>query len=302
METNQILFLIAVLNLGGDLFNIIRFRHHIPRWILPANIISLTICGIGWLFFKTQVGMISVATLAIYVALIKLRARPNKRLKIGPGPCTKLLIALNLCGYGYQLYVGATDDPIMMVSIGALFSPLIEQGQWWRVLTAQFLHWGVVHLALNMLGLWFLGPMVERALGATRFVFAYLFSGAAGMTIAWLLATYGPEPRAIILLGASASVLGLVGLQIAIARKAYKISGSPAAKAQASAMVQIIALQIVFDLMVPEVSSTAHLGGAVVGWGLGMVLSSLLLARADNPKNGSYGPENGASTRNHFGF
>lgn len=272
MDTNQILFLIAVLNLGGDLFNIVRFRGHIPRWILPTNILALAICFGGWLWFRPHIGAISIFILVIYVALIKLKSRSGRGFRVGPAPFTKLLIVLNLCGYGYQLYIGAVDDAVMMVEAGALFSPLIERGEWWRFVSAQFLHWGVAHLALNMFGLWFLGPVVERALGALRFVVAYLLSGTCGMIIAWAIATYGPDPRAIILLGASASVLGLVGLQIAIALRVYRSSGSLAAKAQASAMMQIVVLQIIFDWMVPEVSSTAHLGGAATGVLLGFLL------------------------------
>ena len=271
MDTNQILFLITVLNLGGDLFNILRFRSHIPKWILATNIAALVICLAGWLWFTPHIGAISICILVIYVGLIKLKSRSGRRLRVGPAPFTKLLIALNLCGYGYQLYIGAVDDPAMMVEAGVIFSPLIERGEWWRFVSAQFLHWGLTHLALNMFGLWFLGPIVERALGALRFVMAYLISGTCGMIIAWALATYGPDPRPTIILGASASVLGLVGLQIAIALQVYRSSGSLAAKAQASAMMQIVVLQIIFDWMVPEVSSTAHLGGAVVGVLLGFL-------------------------------
>jgi membrane associated rhomboid family serine protease len=77
----------------------------------------------------------------------------------------------------------------------------------------------------------------------------------------------------MLMLGASASVLGLVGLQAAIAVKALRRSGSPFAKAQLAAMIQIVVLQGIFDFLVPEVSSTAHLGGAAVGFLLGMLLT-----------------------------
>jgi membrane associated rhomboid family serine protease len=92
------------------------------------------------------------------------------------------------------------------------------------------------------------------------------------MLIAWGISRYGLNPHPIILLGASASVLGVVGLQAAFSLQAFRYSGSLAAKAQLSSMVQIIVLQAIFDWMVPQVSSTAHLGGAVTGFLIGMLL------------------------------
>lgn len=273
MDIEQILFLIAVLNLVGDLFNIFRFRHHIPRWVPAANVSALALCIAAKVWLAQHAGAISLAILAVYIVIIKLKTGSGRAHRvITSAPCTKGLILATVAAFGYQVYRGAGEDPVMMVSVGAMFSPLFEDGEWWRLFSAQFLHWGVAHLALNMMGLWFLGPLVERTIGSVRFVVAYLLCGAGGMLIAWAIATFGPQPRSIILLGASASVLGLVGLQVAIARRLYRISGSLAAKAQLSAMIQILVLQMIFDWMVPQVSSTAHLGGAAVGLLLGIML------------------------------
>lgn len=273
MDINQILFLIAILNLLGDLYNIFRFRHHIPRWVPWANFSALAGCISARIWLAEHAGAIALGILVGYIALIKLKTGSGRASKAIPAaPCTKGLIVITVLAFGCQVYHGAMDDAVMMVTVGAMFSPLFESGEWWRLFSAQFLHWGVAHLALNMMGLWFLGPLVERTIGSIRFVVAYLLCGAGGMLIAWAIATFGPNPRSIILLGASASVLGLVGLQVAIARRVYRISGSLAAKAQLSAMIQILVLQMVFDWMVPQVSSTAHLGGAAVGLFLGLLL------------------------------
>jgi rhomboid protease GluP len=273
MDTNQILFLIAVLNLVGDLFNIFRFRRQIPRWIPAANVVALVLCVAARIWLAPHSGAVSLAVLAVYIAMIKLKSRSGRvQRALSDTPCTKALILITIATFGYQLYLGAGEDPVMMVAAGAMFSPLFEAGQWWRLFSAQFLHWGVAHVALNMIGLWFLGPLVERTIGALRFLVAYLLCGAGGMLLAWACATFGPDPGAIILLGASASVLGLVGLQVTIAGRSYRTSGSLAAKAQLSAMIQILVLQVIFDWMVPQVSSTAHLGGAFIGLLLGFVL------------------------------
>jgi rhomboid protease GluP len=271
MDINYILFLIAVLNLLGDLYNIIRFRGHIPRWVLPANILALACCVAAKVWAANNAGMIAIGVLLAYVLAIRLQMRSQGGSQHFPSVATKILISANVCMYGFQVYRNAIDDPYEMTLIGGLYSPLLLVGEWWRVFSAQFLHWGLAHLALNMLGLWYIGRSVEAILGAVRYVFAFLLCGAGGMLIAWALATYGPHPRTILLVGASASVLGLVGVQAAISLKAFRQSGSLKAKAQFSAMTQIIVLQAIFDWMVPEVSSTAHLGGACTGFLFGMI-------------------------------
>jgi membrane associated rhomboid family serine protease len=279
VDIDQIIFLIAILNLVGDAVNILRFKRHIPSWIPKANILAIAMCIIFKLLLPAgYAGFASLGVVIIYIAAIKLSARgssvPSARSSIRPdrlrAPLTKLLITTTIAVYLYQIYHGATDNAVMMVGVGAMFSPFIEQGEWWRFITAQFLHWGVAHLALNMLGLWFLGPRVEAAYGSFRFILGYLISGAGGMLIAWAAASYGPAPRVTILLGASASVLGLVGMRLALARRIYAESGSVAAKAEVSAMAQILVLQMIFDWMVPQVSSVAHLGGALCGWIIGV--------------------------------
>lgn len=271
MDINHILLLIAVLNLLGDLYNIIRFHTQLPRWVLPANLVSLSVCGAAWLVVPNDSGMIAISILVAYVLVIRLLFRSRSPAPTLPSAATVVLIAVNVCAYGVQVYQDAVKDPYAITLLGGLYSPLLELGEWWRLLSAQFLHSGLTHLSLNMLGLWFIGRPVEGFLGHARFIAAFLICGAGGMMIAWTLATYGPQPRIVLLLGASAGVLGLVGLQAAYSFKTFRHSGSLMAKAQLAAMTQIVVLQAIFDWMVPDVSSTAHLGGAVTGFILGMV-------------------------------
>lgn len=274
MDIDSILFLIAILNLIGDLYNILKFKDSLPRWMPWTNILALTCCLAAWVFRPEYRGMISISVLLVYALSIKLY---TKKRSIGlprlPAPATKLLVALNVLSFGYQLSQNAVDDPYNLIRVGALYSPLVERGEWWRLLSAQFVHWGIMHLFFNALGLWFLGPLVENALGFFRYIITYLTCGVGGMLIAWTSATYlSPHPHPIILLGASASVLGLVGVHAALALRMFRRSGSLWAKAQLASMIQIIVLQAIFDFMVPQVSSTAHVGGAGVGFLLGMFL------------------------------
>lgn len=274
MDINSILFLIAILNLLGDLYNIVKLKHLLPSWIPYANLGALACCAVAWVIAPEQRGMIAIGILLAYLVAIRTLSRRGAQAtpRLPRGPITKALIGANCVAFLFQLSLGATDTPLGLVSIGALFSPLVEQGEWWRLITAQFVHWGFAHLIFNCMGLWFLGPLVEDALGILKYVLTYLACGAGGMLIAWSCATFlSSEPHPIILLGASASVLGLVGVQAAFALRMFRQTGSLWAKAQLQSMVQIVVLQAVFDFMVPQVSSTAHVGGAATGFVLGMV-------------------------------
>ena len=273
MDIDHILFLVAILNLIGDLYNILKLKGLLPRWIIRANITALTLCIVTRIFIPASAGAIAIAILLVYVVGIRLYTKKRAPLPKLPSPATKLLIACNIASFLYQVTEGAIDDPFGLVSVGALYSPLLEQGEWWRLVSAQFVHWGAAHVFFNMLGLWFLGPAVEAALGSVKFFFAYLICGAGGMLFAWAVTSVLHHDSAMILLGASASVLGLVGIQAAFALATFRRTGSLGAKAQLTSLTQIIVLQTIFDFMVPQVSSTAHVGGAAVGFAMGMFLA-----------------------------
>lgn len=288
MDINFILLLASVLNLLTDLYNVTKFKGLLPRWMVWANLGALAGCGMSWLIAPESCGYISIGILAVYIFSIKRYSQKRAPQPKLPSPATKLLIGMNVAVFLVQVSGGATNDGEAFVRMGALFSPLLEEGEWWRIFTAQFLHWGAMHLAFNMLGLWILGRTVEAMLGFWRYLALYLISGAGGMLIAWGVSEIGPDAHPIILLGASASVLGLVGTQAAISLLTYQYTGSVVAKAQLNAMTQIVILQAIFDMMVPEVSSTAHVGGAAVGFCItyGLVRRRLRLARRES----SYAP------------
>jgi rhomboid protease GluP len=279
MDINHILLLVAVLNLSADLYNVMRYRAQLPRGIMTGTALALSACVAGWVIAPTIAGYVGLGVLLIYIAGIKTYTRKRAPDASPPSPATKFLIALNVAVFIVQISRAATNDVIGLIDLGAAFTPLLEAGELWRIMTAQFLHFGVLHLAFNMFGLWILGRPVEAMIGAARFVALYLLCGTGGMVLAWKLSLFGDSSHPIILLGASASVMGFVGTQAAIALLAYRHTGSIAAKAQLGSMIQIVSLQAIFDMMVPEVSSTAHIGGAAVGFCVTYVVFDLTLRR-----------------------
>jgi rhomboid protease GluP len=142
---------------------------------------------------------------------------------------------------------------------------VLIDGEWWRLVTALFLHAGLAHLVFNVLALYSLAPFVERSLGSLRFLLVYFGSGVGGLAIVtW--ATYAFELNDRIVVGASGAIMGLVGATGAILAHAARAQGSLVARERLRAVGTIIGLQIVFDILVPQTSASAHLLGAGLGF------------------------------------
>ncbi|WP_366783218.1 rhomboid family intramembrane serine protease [Williamsia sp.] len=133
---------------------------------------------------------------------------------------------------------------------GVLFGPLVNSGEYWRILTSGFLHYGLIHVGLNMLTLYILGRDLEMAVGTRRFVGIYvtaLFGGSAAVLI------FSPFAATA---GASGAIYGVMGgLLVAVIR----------AKLPPGQIIGLIAINIVISLSIPNISLWAHLGGLAFG-------------------------------------
>ncbi|WP_448626229.1 rhomboid family intramembrane serine protease [Geodermatophilus sp. URMC 64] len=128
---------------------------------------------------------------------------------------------------------------------------LVDAGQWWRLVTAAFLHFGLVHLALNMLALLVFGSQLEFQLGRLRFGAVYLLSVLGGAAAIQLFASPG-----IFAAGASTGIWGLMGAfgVLAVARR-EDLRG----------IATLVALNVVISVVVPGISLLGHIGGLVAG-------------------------------------
>ncbi len=127
-----------------------------------------------------------------------------------------------------------------------------ESGEWWRLVSSAFLHYGLLHMGMNVLILVLLGRMLEPAIGWWRMLLLYgvsLTGGALGALIV--------EPNAFTA-GASGAVFGLAGA-VVIAERASGV------RWQESGILMFLVINIVFSLLVPRVSIGGHLGGMIVG-------------------------------------
>ena len=170
-----------------------------------------------------------------------------------PGIVTTTLIVVNVGIYLLQLAGGASfnGDSGWIYQHGALYGPLVAAGDWHRLITAAFLHYGPIHLGMNMLALWWIGRPLEDYLGPVRYLLLYLVSGLAGSAGALIA-----NPTAVTV-GASGAIFGILGGAIVLERQGTYVLGGSA--------FTLLVVNIAFTFAVPGISIGGHLGGLVGG-------------------------------------
>jgi rhomboid protease GluP len=185
-------------------------------------------------------------------------------------PVGPVLIALNvgvfvlMAASGVAVFEPKTSD---LVVWGANFAPLTTDGQWWRLLTAAFLHGGVLHLALNMWALFTLTAIVERVYGNVSFLWLYLFSALAGSaaSILW--------KQNVVSVGASGAVFGVYGGLLAYL--VVQRGSMPASILQQLYMstLPFVGYNLVYGFVGKGIDNAAHVGGLIGGFVMGAVLA-----------------------------
>ncbi len=135
----------------------------------------------------------------------------------------------------------------------------IAAGEWYRLVTAMFLHYGALHLLLNMWLLWQLGRYLEEKLGPLRFAGLYLLAGIGGNVAAYLFTA--PNAQAA---GASTSIFGLVLAMIVVNRRL---------RLDITQLIPLLVINLLFTFTVPNVSVAGHIGGLIVGGIVAVVLA-----------------------------
>lgn len=154
---------------------------------------------------------------------------------------------------------------------GALIPALVAEGQVWRLVSSVFLHSGFLHLALNMLSLYFLGSFVENAFGRGRFLALYALSGLSG-GIAYLYFGGFDIPA----VGASGAIFGLLGGILGYALRRGTFTWQNPVIRQ---LLILLAINLWIGLSIPNVSNTAHLGGLAGGFAFGFLVAPTVYSR-----------------------
>jgi membrane associated rhomboid family serine protease len=178
---------------------------------------------------------------------------------------TQILIALNV---GVFLLTTLSSGSLFAVS-GPMYTRFalepvaVADGEYWRLITSTFLHYGPLHIAFNMWALWVVGGPLEAALGRLRYVVLYLLAGIGGGALSVLLGPLNLQAA-----GASGAIFGLFGAFFVIAKRSGRDTGG---------IVGLIGINLVITFLVPNIDWRGHIGGLVTG---GLVAAALAYAPA----------------------
>ncbi|MFW5649152.1 MAG: rhomboid family intramembrane serine protease [Candidatus Alkaliphilus sp. MAG34] len=175
---------------------------------------------------------------------------------------TFILLAIMIVYFVFITLNGGTTDVRALVKYGALYPPFILMyGEYYRFITAIFIHIGIMHIFFNGYALYIFGPQVERLLGPKKFLLFFLLTGAGG-NLATFLFNFTS-----ISAGASGSLFGIFGAFLYLIHRHSEMV-TPGGKRQ---IFSLLLVNLTLTFLVPSISTTAHLGGLVMGYLLSYV-------------------------------
>jgi rhomboid protease GluP len=205
--------------------------------------------------------------------------RPLLRWKAAPA--TYALVAINVLVFALMSASGVSmtiPGAMDLVRWGAVSGQEVLAGEWWRLVTANFVHLGIIHLATNMWCLWNLGLLGEPLVGPVGLIAVYLLSGVAGNILSLAV---NPD---VIGAGASGAVFGIAGLLIVLLKNAH----IPVPKAELQRLRRSVVYFAVLNFVIGfgssafqtsiRIDNMAHLGGFLMGLALGLPLAPRLMS------------------------
>jgi membrane associated rhomboid family serine protease/tetratricopeptide (TPR) repeat protein len=190
-------------------------------------------------------------------------------------PASTLLLSLNIAMFVSMVLqeysksgpmVILLPDAIQLIDWGALYAPSTLQGEYWRLVSSQFLHAGILHLGMNMYVLWYVGPLVERLYGSWKFSILYLLAGVGGAinTLLWTPAAVG--------VGASGAIYGVFGGVLAFFQ-AHRADFPPDVfRQKVRGLLIFLLISLAAGAVSPMIGNAAHIGGLAVGYLIGLAI------------------------------
>lgn len=172
-------------------------------------------------------------------------------------PVTVVLLAIQIIASIVMILLGGSTNSNVLIECGARVTPLIREGQWWRLITPVFLHIGVTHLIINSITLYFLGMYIEELFSHWRMLVIYLVSAFTGnLASAYFL------PNTISA-GASTALFGLFGAFLMLGESFHDNGLIHDLSRQ---FLILVGINIVMDLFLPGIDLAGHVGGLLGGF------------------------------------
>ena len=206
-----------------------------------------------------------------FVSRLSDQAEFNARLLgVSPrAPVTPALVGLNTLIFVTVALLGGgifTPNTDALIRFGTNYTPLVLAGEWWRLFTSMFLHFGLMHLVFNMIALMVFGVLAERLFGSCRYLLIYLMAGLAGSVASFL---WHPFVNSA---GASGAIFGVLGSLLAFFLRRKQGVPISVLKTQRNSAAVYIAYTLLNGARA-GVDNAAHLGGLVTGLSMGLLLA-----------------------------
>lgn len=196
---------------------------------------------------------------------------------------TFLLLIVNAVMFAMEAANGGVENLETLYNLGGMWPTSVDaDGEWWRLGSALFLHFGLAHFSINMLSLYVLGRALEVRLGALRFLFVYLAGGLISSAGVLYLMHTGIIPEAL-LVGASGAIMAIFGGLMAWQVVNWRRSRDILDRRPIFVFLAIVALQTAIDMSLPQVSLSAHLTGFLAGFLLTLPIAALMPKRIPKP-------------------
>jgi membrane associated rhomboid family serine protease len=213
------------------------------------------------------------------------RGRALEQTRVDPSALPKpwvtyVLLGINLAVWLVMVATGVDPwepAPEALRDWGGNVGMLTAGGQWWRLLTAMFLHAGIFHIGFNLYFLWVIGRICEQIFGKGAYALVYFGSGLISSLVS---AAWQP---AVVSVGASGALFGVFGAFLGFTFRRRAVLPPEFVKSVRRNALVLIGINVAFSLAVPEIDVAAHVGGLLAGLGLGYMIAALAERPVDSP-------------------
>jgi rhomboid protease GluP len=185
---------------------------------------------------------------------------------------TEIIIGIQVIVFILMTLAGGSTNTNVLVEFGARTTPLIQQGQWWRLITPVFLHIGLMHIVVNSITIYYIGTQIEMIFGHWRFLLIYFLSGITGNNASFV---FLPNTLSA---GASTAIFGLFGAFLMLG-ESYR--NNAYIRLLSRQFLLFVVLNLVFDLFSPGIDIYGHIGGLLGGFLLAYVVGAPRLGKID---------------------